>query len=244
MAANACAPWALVPAAGSGSRMGSAVPKQYLPLAGQCVLEVTLNTLLQVPGLEGILVALPPEDTHFATLPIAQNPLIHTTSGGSERARSVLLGLKHLRQHLQVAAHTPILVHDAARPCVTLSAIARLLQHTQQPPGCGLLASPIADTLKVCHTSPQGHPHSSHTQDRSHLWAAHTPQVSPLGLLIDALEHSLNQGLIITDEASALEHFGLAPLLVQDRRDNLKVTHPEDLALAEQILAYHRQQAL
>jgi 2-C-methyl-D-erythritol 4-phosphate cytidylyltransferase len=225
--------WCLVPAAGLGSRMQAEVPKQYLPLAGQTLLEVTLQRLLQLPGLTGIMVALSPEDRWFDQLPLARHRQIWRTQGGDTRADSVCRGLLALRAQ-GAAADDWVLVHDAARPCVTLAAIGRLLSGVKAAGRGGLLAVPVADTLKQ---QAPGQPHCvASTLDRSRIWQAHTPQVFPLGLLLEALQAGLAQGLQITDEASALEAYGHSPLLVEDRRDNIKITRPEDLPLAEYLL--------
>ncbi len=236
--------WALVPAAGVGSRMGSAVPKQYLSLGWGTVLAVTLQQLLATPGLVGIVVVLAPGDERFASLPIAQHPNIHVVTGGEERADSVLSGLEFMRHTLKLAENAQVLVHDAARPCVTQTAIRQLLDEVGNSVAGGILAVPVADTLKYAAEPVVNAARIEHTQDRRQLWLAHTPQLFPLGLLSRALRTGLEAGAQLTDEASAVERLGYQPRLVVDRRDNIKITQPEDLWLAEQILRRHQELGL
>ncbi len=219
--------WALVPAAGAGRRMGADIPKQYLPLAGKTVLEITLDKLHSIPGLHGVVVALAKEDAHFATLAGSQR--VTQVVGGTERADSVYQGLLWLKS--QGRECDWVLVHDAARPCVRLENIQRLIDRALAE-NCGaILAVAVADTLK---RASQGQ--VAHTVNREHLWAAHTPQMFRVGELCRALESARDAGVVVTDEASAIEHAGGKVLLVADSRDNIKITQPEDLALAEQIL--------
>ncbi len=224
--------WALVPAAGSGQRMGTAIPKQYLPLAGKTVLQITLEKLSALPQVQGIVVALAATDSHFARLqPL---PRVVTVTGGNERAESVLRGLQYLMD--QGCQGDWVMVHDAARPCVSIDCIERLMQTVQARDCGGILAAPVADTLKKADGE-----QIAHTVSRAGLWAAHTPQMFSVSALFHALQTALAHAIPITDEASAIEYCGGDVLLVPDRRDNIKVTQPEDLWLAEQIL---RQQSL
>ena len=226
--------WAIVPAAGIGSRMQSKTAKQYLPLLGKTLLEVTLEKLLQLDELEGIVVALHAHDRTFMTLPVSQHPKIHTTVGGKERSDSVQCGLYYCAEQ-QVESSEPlwVLVHDAARPCVSLEKIQALISATvpAQDGHGAILAVPCADTIKRVS---QGH--IEHTEDRSTLWLAHTPQLFSLDALGDALTFCRKENIQVTDEASAIEASGGSVSVVQDRRDNIKVTVPEDLAWAETIL--------
>lgn len=221
--------WAVVPAAGIGQRMQAALPKQYLPLSGQPVLQVTLNKLAQLKQLSGIVVAVAPDDLNFERL-IAMPPNAVRVAGGRERADSVLQALNHLEQ--QGCAQDWALVHDAARPCVRLERMQQLIVQVLASGEGGLLAAPIADTLKSALDQ-----RAQNTVDRSHLWQAHTPQMFPVGALRLALLKGLGEGAVITDEASAMELQGKRPRLIADSRDNIKITQPEDLFLAEQILA-------
>ena len=229
--------WVIVPAAGSGKRMGADRPKQYLPLLGKPLIAHTLQNIFSWPRLAGIVVAIAGNDREFATLSESQHPLVHTVTGGAERADSVLAALDYLST--REAADTPVLVHDAARPLVNREDIAKLIAADPM----AILAQPASDTVK--QASPEnrsdGKIHIHCTLPRNQIWLAQTPQKAPLG----ALRQSLRQGLsanptAITDEASALELAGFQPQLVLACRSNFKVTHPADLILAEALLQ-HRQ---
>lgn len=228
--------WAMVPAAGAGRRMGAATPKQYLPLLGQAVIVHTLETLLCHPCITGVVVAIGAEDGWWPTianaLPTAK-PLLVVT-GGAERCHSVSNGLQSLREW--AALDDWVLVHDAARPCLTCEDLDRLITELTGDPVGGLLAVPVRDTLKQA----DDHGRIAATVDRSQLWHALTPQMFRLGLLHDALQVALDRGLLVTDEAAAMEAAGFAPRLIQGRADNLKITRPEDLALAEFYLKHRR----
>jgi 2-C-methyl-D-erythritol 4-phosphate cytidylyltransferase len=223
--------WALVPAAGSGRRMGTDIPKQYLPFAGKTVLQITLEKLAALPQMAGLLVAVSQDDVRFSELELPSR--VTRVVGGRERADSVFNGLRHLMA--QGYDRDWVLVHDAARPCVRTENIARLMERVLQSDCGGILAVPIADTLKQ---SAGGK--IARTVDRNGLWAAHTPQMFRVGELFRALETALGDGASVTDEASAIEYCGGEVLLVPDARDNIKITQPEDLWLAEQI--FRRQQ--
>lgn len=223
--------WALVPAAGSGQRMGATLPKQYLPLAGKTVLQITLEKLAALPQVGGLIVATAQNDERFTTLDLPPGTV--RVLGGRERAESVFNGLRYLME--QGRAQDWALVHDAARPCVQLENITRLIECVQQRNCGGVLATPIADTLKQSEGDK-----ILRTVNRAGLWAAHTPQMFPVGQLFHALEKALADAVPITDEASAIEYVGGEVLLVPDARDNIKITQPEDLWLAEQILRRQR----
>lgn len=222
--------WALVPAAGIGSRMGAEVPKQYLTLHGKTILEHTLERLLQIPGLEGIIVAINPFDEYWQQLPLSNHAKIETVDGGQERSDSVINGLRALRDR----AHKLdwILVHDAARPCVTLDSIQSMFDALEEHLVGGVLGVPVSDTLKRINEE-YG---IEATVDRRVLWHAQTPQMFRFGILHHALHKALAEEFVVTDEASAVERAGYQPLMVEGRRDNLKITRPEDLALAEVLL--------
>jgi 2-C-methyl-D-erythritol 4-phosphate cytidylyltransferase len=226
--------WALVPAAGIGKRMGSAIPKQYLPLAGRPVIAHSLATLMDYPRIAGVVVAISAEDEWWpmiATELTAAKPL-RVVTGGAERCHSVLNGLEAL--HAWAAPSDWVLVHDAARPCLTAGDLDRLLVELANDPVGGLLAIPVRDTLKQADAAGR----IMATVDRSHLWHALTPQMFRLGILHETLRAALARGLLVTDEAAAMEAAGYAPRLIEGRADNLKITRPEDLALAEFYLAH------
>ncbi|ATZ12448.1 2-C-methyl-D-erythritol 4-phosphate cytidylyltransferase [Erwinia amylovora] len=215
---------AVVPAAGIGSRMLSGCPKQYLTICGKTILEHSLAALLAHPAVSRVVVALSPQDSHFHQLPIARDARVSAVTGGLQRADSVLAGL-------QAASSAQwALVHDAARPCLHPEDLSRLLALTASSKVGGILAAPVRDTMKRAIS---GRSDIDHTVEREALWHALTPQLFPVGLLRDCLLRALGEGANITDEASALEYCGYHPELVTGRSDNLKVTRPEDLALAQ-----------
>lgn len=228
--------WCVVPAAGTGRRFGSERPKQYQVLAGKPVIVHTLERLLAVNPV-GIVLVLCSNDRHWSQLDIANDPRIHVVAGGAERADSVRAGLRFLRT--RVAADDWVLVHDVARPCVTAADIHNLVSTLGEDAVGGILAAPVSDTLKrvVNHRQIQG------TEERSHLWAAMTPQMFRYGLLCQALDEAQAAGFIATDESSAVESLGFAPQVVMGRRDNIKITRPEDMALAGAIMAYQFEES-
>ncbi len=228
----------LIPAAGAGNRMGSVIPKQYLPLAGRPVVAHTLDIFLRHPRIAGLMVIIGGEDAWWPEIAanLAPDKPPWVVEGGAERCHSVLNGLEALRGH----AHPDdwVLVHDAARPCLTDADLDRLLDELADDPVGGLLAVPVRDTLKQA----DGDGRVVATVDRSRLWHALTPQMFRLKLLHESLRAALAHGLLVTDEAAALEATGFSPRLIEGRADNLKITRPEDLALAEFYLT-RRQEA-
>lgn len=226
---NAARLWGVVPAAGIGRRMRADRPKQYLTLAGKSVIEQTLQRLAQVPGLQGIVVALSEDDPHWGRLESASSIPLYRAPGGPERYASVLNALDRLAE---IAGEDDwVLVHDAARPCVRVSDIQRLIEVAAGEVGA-LLALPVVDTKKRGDDAG----HVIGTVDRVNLWRALTPQLFRLGMLREALATAVRDGINITDESSAMEHAGYRPLLVEGSEDNIKITRPKDLALAELYL--------
>jgi 2-C-methyl-D-erythritol 4-phosphate cytidylyltransferase len=212
--------------------MGTAIPKQYLPLAGLHVIVHTLDSLLTHPRLSGVVVAIGTEDTWWESIRLeAGKPLLQVT-GGQERCHSVLNALHTLQELAE--ADDWVLVHDAVRPCLRRSDLDVLMTTLEDDPVGGLLAVPVRDTIK--RASKDGRVIT--TEDRTGLWHALTPQMFRLNILLKALQQSLEQGLLVTDEASAVETLGLAPRLVEGRADNIKITRLEDLALAEFYLTH------
>lgn len=216
--------WAVIPAAGVGSRMRADRPKQYLTLAGRTILEHTLACFLNHPGLKGVVVSLAEDDPFWPELPCSREPRIHRAPGGSERADSVFNALMRLVE-LGAAEDDWVLVHDAARPNLARSDLDNLLAVLAEDPVGGLLAVPARDTLK--RAGPDGRVRE--TVDRSVIWQAYTPQMFRLAPLQRALAEARVAGVAVTDEASAMEWAGQAPRLVEGRADNLKITRPEDL---------------
>lgn len=226
--------WAIVPAAGVGSRFGGEVPKQYLELAGMTVAEHALAVLLS-SGVHVVVVAINPADTYWASLAVAANPRIRTVAGGVERATSVGNALASLAK--EAAADDWVLVHDVVRPCATLSDINLLRSALRDEAVGGILATPIRDTVKTISDSGDNHERRVlRTLPREQLWAAQTPQMFRYGPLCSALTSAVAAGIPVTDEASAMEHLGLHPLIVEGRADNIKITVPEDLMIARAIL--------
>lgn len=216
----------LIPAAGSGSRMGSELPKQYLPVLGMPLIHHTLAVFLAHAAIDRIWVVLGAEDDLWPG--ITHPKLGMLRCGGVTRAASVLNGLQAIDG--QLAAQDWVLVHDAARPCLTAELLDRLLQELSTDPVGGLLAVPVADTLKRAGASGR----VDHTEPREGLWRAQTPQMFRYCLLRQALENT--GGETPTDEAQAVERIGKHPKLVPGDNHNLKVTYPEDLLMAELIL--------
>ncbi len=218
--------WAVVPAAGVGRRMAAPIPKQYLRLGARLVIDHTLARLLDHPRIEAVAVSLSAEDSWWPDTAHADHPGILRAPGGAERCHSVLNGLTAL--HDRAEDDDWVLVHDAARPCLRRNDIDRLLERLAGHPVGGLLGEPVRDTMK--RTDPAGQIEGTVTRDN--LWHAYTPQMFRFAILRDALEEALRQALPVTDEASAMELAGHRPLMVAGHGDNIKITRPEDLALA------------
>ncbi|MEE9398333.1 MAG: 2-C-methyl-D-erythritol 4-phosphate cytidylyltransferase [Methylococcales bacterium] len=218
--------WGIVPAAGVGKRMNVDRPKQYLPLAGRSVIEQTLSRLLASNVFTGVVVAVSPEDRYWSELPIMNDAKIQVANGGDERADSVANALIALTA--QATEDDWVLVHDAARACITTSDIHLLIDELKNDLVGGILALPVHDTLKGVDEGRIGE-----TIDRSRIWRALTPQMFRYGHLKAALEDAARLGAVVTDEASALERAGKTPRIVEGRPDNIKITRPEDLPLAE-----------
>ena len=225
---------AVVPAAGIGSRMGSDIPKQYLELAGGRVIEHTLHALLAIPFIDRVVVGIAAHDEHWPTLSIASHPKIFTAPGGTDRAETVTNCLLPLNDE---NPNTWVLVHDAVRPCVKREDIALMWQALQDDDCGGLLAVPLNDTIKRADTNER----VTATVDREALWAAQTPQMFRLGALLSALEQADDQQFRVTDEASAIERAGGKPRLVLGSHSNIKITRPDDLALAAFYLEENRE---
>ena len=225
----------VIPAAGSGRRFASAVPKQYAPLGSSTVIEHALAPFEADPDCAGICVALAAGDADWPAIAARRTRLIETTEGGEQRAHSVRNALRALAT--RVREDDWIMVHDAARPCFAAADLALLKRELSSHPVGGLLAVPLADTLKRA-LEPASHvTHVDATLDRDGLWRAATPQVFRFGMLLRALEAALASGRMPTDEAQAIEWSGQRPRLVAGRADNIKVTTADDLALAGAILS-------
>lgn len=226
--------WAVIPAAGIGQRMQSDVPKQYLPLAGSTVIEKTIHLLLASNKVKGLVISLRHDDSYWASLNIKSSKPVIRAEGGAERCDSVLNAMQALTDHNDFDADIDwVLVHDAVRPCVRLDDIDQLVEQATANEAGGLLALPVRDTMKrqiAESTSVQK------TEDREGLWHALTPQLFPYKALQAALIKAVDDNITVTDESSAMEHAGYAPLLVEGHEDNIKITRPNDLRLAELFL--------
>nr|WP_087462535.1 2-C-methyl-D-erythritol 4-phosphate cytidylyltransferase [Oleiphilus messinensis] len=245
--------WAVAPAAGVGRRMNASVPKQYLYLGGETVLERTLKRLLSVVQIERIVVPVASHDNRWSGFDIFQHPNIETCIGGEERVHSVLSGLRYLRKI--AGPEDWVLVHDIARPCVRRTDIEKLIQSSLCSGVGGILAARVSDTLKRARTDmdctdtddstdsadTDSTAEISATIDRTQIWRAFTPQMFPLVELQHALERALADGELVTDEASAMELLGQAPKLVPGAVDNIKITESADLQFAEMILELQEQ---
>jgi 2-C-methyl-D-erythritol 4-phosphate cytidylyltransferase len=223
--------WALVPAAGSGRRVGAGIPKQYLRAAGKSLIEHALEALLSHAAVEGAVVALAADDPHWPGWTTLHGKPVLACVGGAERADSVLAALHALPAG--VAADALVLVHDAARPNLRADDITRLLDAACVHADGAILAAPVRDTLKRMDAGGC----IGQTESREGIWRALTPQAFRRDLLLRALEVARADGVAATDDAQAVERLGLHPRLVEGREDNLKVTTPADLALAEFLLA-------
>jgi 2-C-methyl-D-erythritol 4-phosphate cytidylyltransferase len=222
--------WVVVPAAGSARRMGAAVPKQYLPLAGRTVIEWALAPFLLREATSGVVVVLAEGDPRWSQTDLSRHAKVIPTTGGTERMDSVLAGLKALET--RAAARDWVLVHDAARPCLSSEDLDRLLMELAEDEVGGLLAAPVVDTLKRADHQQR----IDQTVPREKLWRALTPQMFRFELLRRALQSAVENRVAVTDEAQAVEALGLRPKLIAGDADNVKITLPEDLPRAERIL--------
>jgi 2-C-methyl-D-erythritol 4-phosphate cytidylyltransferase len=227
--------WAVLPAAGSGSRLGASLPKQFLEVEGRSLVEWSVEALLDALPLAGVMLALPPSALDaFRRVGRLEDARVAITGGGRSRAESVALALAAL----PAEASDWVLVHDAARPCVPVDDIRRLAARVAERGVGGILACPVADTLKRGDGA-----RVLETVDRGDLWRALTPQMFAVGALRAALDAALGAGVEPTDEAAAMERAGEPVQLVEGSVANIKVTYPDDLALAAFWLARQREGA-
>ena len=225
--------FALVPCAGVGVRAGVGRPKQYAALRGQAAVAHTLAALTAVARVSATLVVLAPDDTAFETHApgfVGERGWV-ARCGGATRAATVTAGLQALRER-GVLDHDWVLVHDAARCLLQPAWVDRLIDACFGTAVGGLLALPLADTLKQADAAG----HVTATLDRTAKWLAQTPQMFRFGLLHRALAFAKTAGAAVTDESSAVEALGLAPLLVPGDIENFKLTWPTDFALAARLL--------
>ena len=228
---------ALVPAAGCGTRFGAELPKQYLPLGGKPMIYHALSALCRCARIDQVWVVLSPDDEWWQTFDWTELALGERLQvrycGGATRAETVTNGLLAMAEEMELADNDWVLVHDAARPCLSQARLGALCDELADDPVGGLLAVPVADTLKRAGPGQR----VAVTEPRDGLWQAQTPQMFRFRLLFDALDGNR----AVTDEASAIEAAGFQPRLVLSDATNLKVTYPADLRLAELILQEHQR---
>jgi 2-C-methyl-D-erythritol 4-phosphate cytidylyltransferase len=230
--------FALIPCAGTGSRSGAPMPKQYRMVAGHPLLHFTLKAFDACSEFAQTLVVLAPDDTHFDVRRFSNLRFAVRRCGGASRQASVMNGLTALAE-FGAAAGDWVLVHDAARPGITPALIRALVAAVKDDPVGGIMALPVADTLKrIAGESAEGAERIARTESRNGLWQAQTPQMFRIGMLREAIERAERDGHDLTDEASAIEWLGHAPRLVQGSLRNFKVTYPEDFDLADAVLRH------
>ncbi len=221
--------YVVVPAAGIGTRMQADRPKQYLMLQGKTILEHTLQQLLRFSTIKKIMLPVSSNDTFLSSVKAARHEKIMQCQGGSERYLSVLNGLKALLVN-GAKPQDWVMVHDVARPCIRLQDLESLYSSADQQ-GV-ILGIQVRDTMKRTDAGAK----ILKTVERDNLWHALTPQMAPLGILLDALQKAVDDGVTVTDEASALEYSGYTPSMIAGHPSNIKVTHPDDLQLANAFL--------
>jgi len=223
--------WAIIPAAGVGKRMQADRPKQYLELHGKTVIEHTLDRLLSISEIAGVVLSISEGDEYWADLNYQTSKPMIIAEGGKERSDSVLNALNLLNEKMDDADNVYALVHDAARPCVRTEDIQKLIEQCSDESG-GLLALAVRDTMKRSDSESN----VLETVDRNNLWHALTPQMFRLDLLISALQNAEKKQLLITDDASAMELANYKPKLIEAHEDNIKITRAFDLTLSELYL--------
>ena len=235
--------WVVIPAAGTGQRMQSELPKQYLKINGKTVLEHTLNSFFGNNQIAGIVVVLSPEDKNWNTsFSSATSIPVFTVDGGKNRSESVLHGLNYLIENNSISTDTWVMVHDAARPCLSKTDINSLLSIQHEDCIGGILASPVRDTMK---RSIQQKEQSviNKTENRDDLWHALTPQLFRLGEIKEAIKYCQKRGINITDECSAMESMGHNPRIIEGSHNNIKITYPTDLDLASFLIEQNSKES-
>ena len=222
---------AIVPAAGVGKRMKADCPKQYLPLNTRSILQHSVEALARHSQIECIIIAISPNDEYFFETGLNNHPKVKVVQGGKDRVDSVLAGLKQLC----IQQYPWVLVHDAARPCLRKKDVDNLINACLEANVGGILANPVRDTMKRGRAN-NNQIQIEQTVEREQLWHALTPQMYPTKMLKQAIENALADQVEITDESSAIEYHGQSSIIVEGASDNIKVTRPADLALAEFIL--------
>ena len=222
--------WVVIPATGTGQRMKASCPKQYIKLAEKSILQHTIDNLLSYPRVTGGVLILNHNDTHWEKLNYKHEKPVLVCTGGEQRHNSVYNGLKRLQLHTDDNPY--VLIHDAVRPFVSHSDLDQLLEALNECDDGALLAAPVADTLKFADENQK----VKNTYPRDNLWRAFTPQAFKLDKIFSALNHVIDNNLDVTDDASAMELMGFSPRLVQGDGQNIKITTPQDLLLAQKII--------
>lgn len=227
--------WAIVPAAGVGQRMASTIPKQYLKLQNRTILEHAASVLLENSNIKQLVFALHEDDKYFSQLSIQyEHNNIRQVIGGETRAHSVLNALEAIKNDVNPDEY--VLVHDAARPCLSAADLQRLIDKCLQHEVGGILAAPVTDTVKQVQ-----HCEIQKTLDRSSIWRAFTPQMFKFNILHQSIKQALTDKVSITDESSAVEYMQRQPCVVEGSASNIKITRSEDLDIAEMYLNQNSQ---
>lgn len=222
--------WAIIAAAGIGSRMGANFPKQYLKIGNKTILEHTLTPFLTHAHISKVIISLHRDDQYWQGLSINPKERFHTVVGGETRAHSVWEGLKYLKDY--ASSSDWVIVHDAVRPLITHSDINLLMKELSQHPVGGIFGLPVTETLKIVQDMK-----IKQTYPRESVWQAQTPQMFRYEILHKAVENALMLDIPITDEASAIEQLGYCPMMIPGTARNIKITTESDLLLAKKLLA-------
>ncbi|MGB1800788.1 MAG: 2-C-methyl-D-erythritol 4-phosphate cytidylyltransferase [Gammaproteobacteria bacterium] len=222
--------WVVIPAAGVGKRMGVDKPKQYIQVNDKTIIEHTIECFLHREDIEKVVVAISKIDEYWPELSVSKHEKVITAPGGAERYQSVFNGLQELKG--KAKQDDWVLVHDAARPCLSQSAIDRLMTELREHEVGGLLAMPCRDTMKRANEAGE----IIETVEREALWHAQTPQMFKYAKLYSAINDVLEKDNVVTDEAMAIELSGFKPLLVKGQQENIKITHKDDLKYLETYL--------
>lgn len=223
--------WIVIPAAGIGARFNHSKPKQYISIQGKTVLEHSIDIFLSLEWVKKIIIPLSAKDHYFASLSVANHPKIVVVAGGETRTHSVQNALRYLNAFASL--NDWVLTHDAVRPCLHSDDLQRLRQMLKNDAVGGILASPVSDTLKLGSDN-----NIVRTVDRTDLWGASTPQMFRFQLLAKALNNCLENGVSLTDDASALEHIGLPVKMVPALYPNPKLTYAADLQYLRYLLSH------
>lgn len=223
--------WCLIPAAGIGSRMAGDCPKQYLPLGDRTILERVLDIFIALDDVDGIVVAIAENDPWWPQLKINQDQ-VWSTTGGPERAHSVLNGLRYLIEVVRADLNDWVMVHDAARPCINPDDVRTLMRNCRAHDCGGVVGSDLVDTIKRKGASGR----IAATESRELLWRAMTPQMFRIGSLMAAIQSALDHNINITDESMAMELAGELPMMVECGPNNIKITREQDIVLASLLL--------